>query len=89
MASTKAWRKDRITAAVDEETGLRVVDLPAVKGLKADVRDAIFAFEREHLGTVRAVIRMNKRAQAGKAVLDVTPARLTGIIPDALKAYFA
>lgn len=57
------WQVKRITNDEDAETGLRVVKLPTVKGLSAATRDAIFAFEREHLGTTRAVIRMNKRAE--------------------------
>ena len=62
MANTSKWRNDRIKATVDEETGLRVVELPTVKGLTKAQRDSLFAFEREQIGTVKAVIRMNKRA---------------------------
>ena len=72
MART-AWRKDRITDRVDPETGRRIVELPTIKGMSTTQRNALFAFEAEHLGTVKAVIRMNKRA-AGEVV--VTPYRL-------------
>lgn len=87
MARTIAWRNDRITSKVDPDTDLRVVNLPTIKGMKKEDRDALFAFEREHLGTVRAVIRMNKRASG----VDVpVPARLvTAGIPAALKAFYA
>lgn len=57
------WQAKRITAQEDPETGFKVVKLPTVKGMSTGTRDAIFAFEREHLGTTRAVIRMNKRAE--------------------------
>lgn len=82
-----AWRKDRITDKVDPDTGRRIVELPTVKGLSTADRNALFAFEAEHLGTVKAVIRMNKRA-AGMDV--VTPARLSKVgIPEALEAFYA
>ncbi len=82
-----SWRKDRITASTDPETGRRIVDLPTLKGMTASVRDEIFAFEAEHLGTVRAVIRMNKRAIGAEVP---TPAKLTAAgIPASLKARYA
>jgi hypothetical protein len=56
-----AWRKDRITSEVDGDTGRRVVDLPTIPGLSNPIRDEVFAFEAGLLGTVKAVIRMNKR----------------------------
>ena len=89
MARTKkaAWRKDRITSEVDAETGRRIVDLPTVAGMTPAQVTALFTFEAEHLGTVRAVIRMNKRAQGDTVP---TPARLASVtIPKALKAHYA
>jgi hypothetical protein len=83
MAST-AWRKDRITDREDDATGLKIVELPTVKGMTKAVRDAVFAFEREHLGTVRAVIRMNKRAQGTDVPI---PARLASVTPPAAIAH--
>lgn len=80
-----AWRKDRITDAVDPETGRRIVELPTISGMTPAQRDALFAFEAENLGTVKAVIRMNKRA-AGEVV--VTPHRLVKVgIPKGLASY--
>lgn len=63
MARKPAWRKDRITSNVDEESGLRIVEWPKVKGFTSEQVETLGMFEREHLGTTRAVIRMNKRAQ--------------------------
>lgn len=81
-----AWRKDRITDRVDEATGRRIVELPTIKGMTTSVRDTLFAFEAEHLGTVKAVIRMNKRA-LGET--PVTPHRLASAgIPKALTSYY-
>ena len=57
------WRNDRISKDVDEETGLHKVTLPRVKGLSTAERDALYGFEASHVGTTRAVIRMNKRAE--------------------------
>lgn len=90
MASkATAWRKDRITSKVDEATGLHIVNLPTVKGMTTAQRDATFAFEREHLGTTRAVIRMNKRHAYGAASVPV-PARLAAVgIPKALVGFYA
>jgi hypothetical protein len=79
------WTQKRI-GAVDTETGLRAVRLPTVPGMKASVRDAVFAFERENLGTVRAIIRMNKRAEGTEVP---TPAKLAGKIPAALASVYA
>lgn len=79
MAQT-AWRKDRITDREDDATGLKIVELPRVKGMTNAIRDEVFAFEREHLGTVRAVIRMNKRAQGTELPI---PARLAKVEPPA------
>ena len=83
-----AWRKDRITSEVDPDTGRRIVNLPTVEGMSTKQRDAVFAFEAEHLGTVKAVIRMNKRA-AGQEV--VVPHRLAaaGIPADLATLYDA
>jgi hypothetical protein len=82
MATRKpAWRKDRITSTVDEATGIRVVEWPRVKGMTAGT------FEREHLGTTRAVIRMNKRAQGDEVPV---PHRLTLVtIPADLAEFYA
>lgn len=86
-AKKVSWRKDRITDKVDPETGRRIVELPTIKGLTSEQRNALFAFEAEHLGTVKAVIRMNKRA-AGMDV--VTPARIVKVgIPKALAGFYA
>jgi hypothetical protein len=82
-----AWRKDRITSDVDPETGRRIVDLPTVSGMTPAQVAALFAFEAEHLGTVRAVIRMNKRAQGDTVPVPAKIAALS--IPKALKAYYA
>lgn len=80
------WSVKRI-GAEDAETGLRAVKLPTVPGMSKAVRDQVFAFERETLGTVRAIIRMNKRAE-GTAV--PTPAKLTAKgIPSALADVYA
>lgn len=88
MAST-AWRTDRITSKVDEDTGLRVVTLPMVKGMTKGQRDDVFAFEREHLGTTRAVIRMNKRHAYGADSVPV-PARLVKVgIPAEFAGFYA
>lgn len=57
------WRSDRITKAVDPDTGRRVVELPSVAGLTASQRDALYDFEAGVHGTMKAVIRMNKRQQ--------------------------
>lgn len=66
MATSKkvAWRKNGVGSAVDED-GYRVVSLPSLThvGISNADRDAIFAFERPILGTMRATIRVNQRAQ--------------------------
>ena len=78
MPKPKIWGVKRITTDEDAETGLRIVNLPTVKGLTNADRDALFAFEREHLNTTRAVIRMNKRAEAGAAAVALPlPYRLS------------
>jgi hypothetical protein len=88
MATRKpAWRKDRITSTVDEATGIRVVEWPRVKGMTAEQVEALGTFEREHLGTTRAVIRMNKRAQGDEVPV---PHRLTLVtIPADLAEFYA
>lgn len=87
MATT--WRTDRITSDVDPETGLRIVELPTVKGMTRSQRDALFAFEREHLSTTRAVIRMNKRAAYGANSVPL-PARLAAIgVPAEFAGFYA
>lgn len=86
MASN-VWAVKRIKAEVDPATDLRVVTLPTVKGMTKGDRDALFAFEREHLGTVKAIIRMNKRA-TGQSV--PVPARLANVaIPADLARFYA
>jgi hypothetical protein len=87
-AAAVAWRTDRITKDVDPNTGRRVVDLPEVPGLAEADRDAIFAFEAEHLGTVKAVIRMNKRA-AGTLEFPVTHRLTLAGIPKGLAKFYA
>lgn len=82
------WRNDRITADEDPETGLRIVDLPRVKGLPNDKRDAVFAFEREHLGTVKAVIRMNKRANGDEVVMPYRLSQALAAASDEVKALY-
>ena len=88
--AANVWTQKRITndtTELPDGTVLRVVKLPTVKGIKAGDRDALFAFEREHLGTVKAVIRMNKRAD-GQSV--PVPARLAGVaIPADLERFYA
>ena len=88
MANAKnkpAWNSKRISSKKDAN-GFRIVSLPAVGGLTASEVKEVFAFEREHLGTVRATIRMNKRAQGttvpAVARLGEIPAGLTGFYPD-------
>lgn len=82
--ATTTWKNDRITNKRDEN-GFRIVTLPKVSGLNATQVKDLFAFERERLGTVRAVIRMNKRA-AGQDVPTV--ARL-GTIPASLQSFYS
>lgn len=88
MAKSKvAWRKDRITSEVDPITGRRIVNLPTIKGMTTEQRDSLFAFEAEHLGTVKAVIRMNKRSQGE---VPVTPFKLASVgIPAPLAGFYA
>ena len=87
--STKpAWRTDRIRKDIDPDTGRHIVDLPTLKGVKADLRDALFAFEAENIGTFRATIRMNKRAQGDD--LGHTPYRLAKAgIPKGLASFYS
>ena len=85
--AASVWTVKRISNEVDPDTDLRIVKLPAVKGISAGDRYALFAFEREHLGTVKAIIRMNKRA-SGLSV--PVPARLAGVaIPADLERFYA
>lgn len=86
MSKATAWRKDRITDKVDPATGRRIVNLPTIKGMNSTERATLFAFEAENLGTVKAVIRMNKRFTG---VTPVTSARLSqaGIPKDLAKFY--
>lgn len=87
MATRKAWRKDRITANVDEETGLRQVTLPTVKGMTKAQVQAVFDFERPILGTVRAVIRIQKREQGQDVPV---PAKLVAAgIPTDLAPFYS
>jgi hypothetical protein len=59
-----AWKRNAVTNTLDGE-GLRKVNLPSLThvGITNAERDAIFAFERPILGTMRATIRVNQRAQ--------------------------
>lgn len=84
------WRTDRITKDVDANTGRRIVELPDLSpvGISDADRDAIFAFEAEHIGTVKAVIRMNKRL-AGTLDTLVTHRLQAAGIPTALAAFYA
>lgn len=83
--TASVWTVKRI-GAEDAQTGLRAVKLPTVPGMKASLRDQVFAFERENLGTVRAIIRMNKRAEGTEVP---TPAKIAGKIPAALAEVYA
>lgn len=87
-AKASAWRKDRITSEVDPDTGRRIVELPTVKGMTAAQRDAVFAFEASVIGTVKAVIRMNKR-HAGTLTAVVTHKLAAAGIPADLAKFYA
>jgi hypothetical protein len=104
--STKvAWKRNAVTNVTDED-GLRKVNLPSLThvGISNADRDAIFAFERPLLGTMRATIRINQRAQNHRtkerdgdgnltgnlAPMKVLPKRLaeSGPIEDGLRRFY-
>lgn len=87
MPKPIAWTRDQITSERDPETDLRVIRLPRVKGMSNSVRDALFTFEREHLGTTRAIIRMNKRFEGTEVP---TPYRIANVeIPESLREFYS
>ena len=85
--SKTVWRKDRITAKIDPATGRRVVNLPTIAGWTPKFRDAVFSFEASNLGTLRATVRMEKRAHGTD--LGPIPFKLNraGIPVDLASAY--
>ena len=84
----KAWRKDRITSKVDPDTGRRIVNLPTVPGMTTAQRNALFSFEAGVLGTLRATIRIEKRAHGTD--LGPVPYRLAAAgIPADLADFYA
>ena len=101
MAGRKpAWKRNAVTNSVGED-GLRQVNLPSLKsvGISDADRDAIFAFERPILGTMRATMRIGHRAQGGKRLdkatgnfvpMTLIPKRLAeaGPIPENLREFY-
>lgn len=105
MPRKSAWKRDAVTNTVGED-GLRTVNLPSLKavGITDAERDAIFAYERPVLGTMRATIRMNQRAQGhltherdgdgnktgGFTAMRLMPKRLAeaGAIPSGLERFY-